>query len=248
MAVQSSTVYPETGDNRRFRTEEKPPEVVVETTYGVPKAPRADRVSSAKWVIMASLMELLGGAGAMTLAIIGFSGLVPAILASIGVLVLGGTFFVYGGMLAAQSRSLASSVNREMLPGGITVASGLEFLAGVIGVTLGILALIGFVPAILGPCAIIAFGGALLFEAGLIYRLSDLTVRPETKRSWLRPVAWLNSTIQFVVGAGSITLGIIALVGVAPLILTLVPVLVIGASMLFCGTLGGLSMTRSLRG
>jgi hypothetical protein len=245
VAAQANTVQAD--QTRQFQSYERvPTEGRVEGPVAPPPERRLDRekITSAEWVGGDSTVEILGGAGALVLAILGFTGLVPGILTSVGIIVLGGTLFLYGGFLLARSRRLVSEMEAGVYRGAeFATGAGLDFLAGAAGITLGILAVIGLGTAVLSAVAILLFGAALLFDAGTIYRLHSFQLGRSEPRPWTdRLSAWTFSSLQAVVGIGAITLGIIALAGVVPFILTLVSVLVIGSSLIVCGMANNVRM------
>ncbi|HVT29365.1 MAG TPA: hypothetical protein VHE81_15220, partial [Lacipirellulaceae bacterium] len=111
-----------------------------------------------------------------------------------------------------------------------------EMLAGFAGVALGILALVGLVPMTLCTVAVIAFGGALLLGGGETYRVSHLGRYPEDTAEYAaRLSAESAAGGETLVGIAAIVLGILALIGFQPALLTLIGLLCLGGGMLLSG-------------
>jgi hypothetical protein len=187
-----------------------------------------------------AMVEGIAGLGAVVLAIIGLAGVLPGVLACIATIAIGVALLFQGGAIAARfsSRSSALSGSRvESVPlgGGMTA----ECLGGLAGLVLGILALVGVAPLILAAIAAIVFGSALIMGAGTAASLSALDVGRwsgyEASQQIAREAVSAAAGMQVFVGVGSITLGILALLGLAPLILVLVAMLVLGAAVLLSG-------------
>jgi hypothetical protein len=121
------------------------------------------------------------------------------------------------------------------LGGGITA----EFLAGAAGIALGILSILGIVPMVLLPAAIIVYGAALLLSSGATARLNSLAAaRPEVHeiaRHVAREAVFAAAGAQVLIGLSGVILGILALVGFTPLILSLVALPSLGSAVLLSG-------------
>ena len=190
-------------------------------------------------------VDALGGIATIVLAIIALSGTKADILLAIATIVFGAALLLQGGAMLsefAQTEARAET-SASMGSGGL---SGL-FLVGVAGIVLGVLALLGVYPQILTAAATIAFGGALVVSASAVWQL--LTARSVAARFPARgsmlsfvasDVAAGSSGIQAMAGLAVIVLGILAISGTATLALTLVALLVAGASLVMTGsTLSG---------
>ena len=190
-------------------------------------------------------VDALGGIATIVLAIIALSGTKADILLAIATIVFGAALLIQGGAMLsefAQTEARAET-SASMGSGGL---SGL-FLVGVAGIVLGVLALLGVYPQILTAAATIAFGGALVVSASVVWQL--LTARSVAARFPARgsmlsfvasDVAAGSSGIQAMAGLAVIVLGILAISGTATLALTLVALLVAGASLVMTGsTLSG---------
>ncbi len=113
----------------------------------------------------------------------------------------------------------------------LEAGSVFQTIGGIGALVLGILGVIGIAAGIFGSIAAIAAGGALLIGGtALTARYSRLfpdTKSPRTKRSMLRGL-----TVQTIAGLGAIALGILSLVGIAPMTLVAVSVLALGAGLM----------------
>jgi len=190
-------------------------------------------------VVGGSLMEGLGGAAAIILAILGLIGILPVPLASIAVIAIGFSLLIGGGSIAAQYTRLLtrteSPYTARIVGGGMSI----EALCGIAGVVLGILALLHIKAEWLLPISALVFGGALLTASMATSRLAEMRVRPATdsytEHDWSRDAMYAASGSDVLVGGAAVVLGILALSGFYPLTLTLIALLCIGASLLVSG-------------
>ena len=185
-----------------------------------------------------SIAEVIGGIGAVVLAILGLTGLLPREMAAIATMAVGVGLLLESTAVATRLSELLSETERNLsnmakLAGGI----GAEFLGGVAGGVLGLLAILGIAPLILMPIAVIVFGASLLLSSGATYRLdslaSHLGQKALTGAQMLAGVA--ASGVQVLVGIAGIALGIVALIGISSMVLILVGLLSIGAAVLISG-------------
>jgi len=198
----------------------------------------------------ASFVEGLTGLAVIALSIIGLARIWPVTLASISTIVLGAAFVFEAGAVSARFAALAEDETR-----GITISKygsmTSEFVAGVAGIVLGILALLGIAPMYLVPISAIIFGGALVMDSGVRVSLSRL----EAEQTGLQGLgqnlaeesATASSSIQIFVGLGAVALGILAIVGLAPLQLSLIALLCAAAAILLVSTVVGTRMRHMLR-
>jgi uncharacterized membrane protein HdeD (DUF308 family) len=200
-----------------------------------------DRERSMKVLAGGSITEALCGAATVVLAIIGLAGtsVPPGDVASVAAI-------VFGVALMAQGAAVASRFNqllRETAPHDWDARSelgsgvGAELVGGAAGIVLGILGLIGLGQPVLIPIAVIVFGGALLLGSGAAAELSSLRVPSahEHFANVARQASSAASGTQVLVGLGAIVLGILALLGVSPVMTTMVALLVLGASVVLTG-------------
>jgi len=203
-----------------------------------------------------SVVEAITGLGAVVLAILGLAEVLPVTLASIAVIALGVALFIKGGASMARYADLVAhygsgSPEITEFGGGTSV----EFLGGLGGIALGVLCLLRIEEVILLPVSVIMFGMVLLIGAGVLSRISHerlittteepVTVRreaPVTIRHEAEEAMNATAGMEIFVGVSTIVLGILALVGYAPLTLVLVGLLVTGASVFFSATSVGARM------
>jgi hypothetical protein len=231
-------------DRERFAREEE---------GGAPGPLEPERQRSIKVVAGGSITEALCGAGTVVLAILGLAGVLPGYMASVAAIVFGIALLAQGSAIAARYSQLVRETlpsewdTRTELGGGM----GAELFAGAAGVVLGVLGLLGLATAVLIPVAVIVFGAALLLGSGATVDLGTLGGPgghdlPRFAHA-AREVTVAASGAQVLVGIGAVVLGIVALVGVDPVTVTLVALLVTGASTLVGGVALSGRMARVLR-
>jgi hypothetical protein len=200
--------------------------------------------TSAEAATYGGFADALGGIATIVLAIIGLSGVRPEVLVSISTIVFGAALLIQGGAM------LSEFAQAEVAPdANVTAGGGLSalFFVGVGGIVLGVLALLGIHAAILTAVAVIAFGAALLISSSAVWQLltsRSVAMRFQTRAPMLRfiasEVAAGSIGVQAMVGLAVIVLGILAICGIYTGPLTLIALLVAGASILLTGsTLSG---------
>lgn len=113
----------------------------------------------------------------------------------------------------------------------IASGSSFELFAGVVGATVAIIGIANYFPRYMAPIATIAIGFALLAQGGtLAARWQNATHIASTERTEA-----LGIGTEVLGGFAGIALGVLALVGVAPLVLLPVAAIVVGAALLFGG-------------
>lgn len=197
-----------------------------------------------------SLSESLAGIAAIVLAIIGLTGVLSTLLASIITIIIGGALMIQGGSIAAmytQFLSRAKSLDVQELGGGLSA----EFVGGVAGIVLGILALIGVAPMVLVSVSIIVFGAVMIIGAGVLYGLGRLRIAVsgefDTAQLVAREVVKAAAGTQVLVGLAVVVLGILSVIGLHSLILSLVAFLAIGGALFLSGTAIGGRMWSTFR-
>lgn len=130
---------------------------------------------------------------------------------------------------------MASTSHGEEVLRSLHVAEGaasVEAIGGGAAVVLAILGLAGVLPAFMAPIATIAIGVALWFEGGaLAARYSKLL--DETGRGRFSSTDLGGGVgAEFLGGGAGAVLGILALIGVVPMVLTAVALLTFGAALL----------------
>lgn len=210
-----------------------------------------ERKTSAKAVAGGSLTEALCGAGTLVLAIIGLAGVLPGYLASIATIVFGVALLAHGSAIAARYSRLTHETapfeldTRTELGGGM----GALLLGGAAGIVLGILAVLGLIPATLIPTAVILYGASLLIGSAASIDLSTLgephvggRFAHDTRRATVAATG-----TQALAGIAAIVLGILVLIGLAPLALTFVALIVLGGAVLLTGSALSTRMVGVLR-
>lgn len=208
-------------------------------------------------------LEALLGLAVIVLTALALASVLPVTLASIAVIVLGVALLAKGGSIMARYADLVARYGTDA-PEVVEFGGGtsVEFYGGITGIVLGILALIQISTSILLPVSVIMFGGVLLISGGVLSRISHEFL--VSRRMATPPVVTQETTVrrdaadilgreaeeamnsaagmEFGVGAGQITLGILALIGFAPLTLVIVGLLGGGAAVFFSATSLGARM------
>lgn len=186
-----------------------------------------------------SSLEVIGGAGAVVLAIIGLAGYLPMYMAPIATIAIGGALLAHGAAVTARwtdtmRRETAERTERIELTGGV----GSEIFGGLAGIVLGILALAGVVPLVLMAVAAIVLGGAILLGAPAQQDLARLAPdRDQRIGRYTYEAVEASMGTMALVGCGAIVLGILALVRVGPaLTLDMVAMLAVGGALLVTGS------------
>ncbi len=184
-----------------------------------------------------SVAEAIGGLAAVVLSIIGLAGVLPTDMLSITTILVGLNLVFQGGALCSRCSALwESSVGRRSRGGIFNDFMSASFFGGVAGIVLGVLSLIRMDTLMLAAVAAIVYGGSLLLDSGFSLRINafELAAQPATGRSDVvtHEVASNAAGAQILVAVGAIILGILAVVGYAPMTLSLVAFLSLGASVL----------------
>ena len=200
------------------------------------------------------LVDAVGGVATIVLAIIALSGVSQAMLGAIATIVFGAALLIQGGtMLSEYTRLIfpSDAVDPAEEIGGGGGLSAL-FLVGAAGIVLGVLALLSIYPQTLMAVAVIAFGGALVLSSTSVwhlYRAKQVSHRFGATRTLsggeilAGEMASGSAAMQCLAGLAAIVLGILAVTGTNPTVLTLVGLLVLGATVLLTGsTLSGVAM------
>jgi hypothetical protein len=181
--------------------------------------------------------EAIAGAAALVLTILGLSHMAPQLMAAIATVVIGGGLLLEGVAIGARVDRIAPLHNRERAE----LASGMsaEFVAGVAGIALGILAIAGIYPTLLLAVATLVFGVGLLVGSASLSRLNWASepaeaIADETLRA-ARYAVSAAAGAQTLVALAATVLGILALLGFAPGVLSLIALLAIGGSLLLSG-------------
>jgi hypothetical protein len=208
--------------------------------------------ASLQFVAGGSLVEAIGGLGAVVLGILGLAGVNPQLMAAVSALAIGAALLAEGGSLASRYSALAPDFAGAA--GSQEVGTGLtaELVGGVAGVALGILAILGVDPMILLSASVIVFGAALLIGSSATARVNDLrlsaaTGMSERAREIAREAVSAATGAEVLVGLASITLGVLALVTGLSLSLVLVAMLAVGSAVLLAGSAVGTRIMSVVR-
>ena len=196
------------------------------------------------------VVDAIGGAATVVLAIIGLSGTSADMLLPIATI-------VFGAALLIQSGAILSELTHMIFPAGTAEpieefgGGGLSivFLIGAAGIVLGVLALLGIYRIDLVSIAIIAFGSALVFGSSAVWsvhRMKQAAYRASGQRAMAgsqilaTEIAAGSAGLQCVAGLAGVVLGILAVTGTVARPLSLIALLVMGATILMTGsTLSG---------
>lgn len=187
-------------------------------------------------------LELIAGAAAVVLVIVGLAGYLPFYMTSIAAIAIGGALLAHGAAVTARRADTtrrAAGDRTEPRPEPIDLggSAGGEFLGGAAAIVLGILALAGALPGVLLPVAAIVVGGTILLGAPAQPDVAPIAPERDPRRSRLTAdTAERSSGGVVLAGLAAIVLGILALVGVGPvLILVEVALLAVGVALLVGG-------------
>lgn len=176
-----------------------------------------------------SVTEGIGALGTIVLAILGLAGIFTNIVASVATIVIGAVFLA-DSMLA---RSAENTLNAQGIRSGMGSGMTASFFAGIAGIVLGILSFFHPAPAVFVAVAVLVFGGALLLSGGTLARLSWLLSNPQGTSN----EAWASTGNGSVfMGLAVTVLGILAVIGLAPMTLALVGLLCLGTGAFFSGS------------
>lgn len=202
------------------------------------------------------LVDAIGGVATIVLAIIALSGVNQPLLGAIATIVFGAALLIQAGTMLTEYTKLAVPTaivgsGGEVLGGGGGGISAL-FLVGAAGIVLGVLALLNIYSQVLMAVAVIAFGAALLlssYSVWHLYRAKQAVHRLDAMRVYsggeilAGEMASGSAAVQCLAGLAAIVLGIVAVTGTYTIVLTLVALLVLGATVLLTGsTLTGAMM------
>jgi len=196
------------------------------------------------------MVDAIGGAATVVLAIIGLSGTSADMLLAIATIVFGAALLIQSGAILSELTHMifpagATEPVEEFRGGGLSIV----FLVGSAGIVLGVLALLGIYRIELISIAIIAFGSALVFGSNSVWsvhRMKQAAFRTGGHRAMAgseilaTEIAAGSAGLQCIAGLAGIVLGILAVTGTIPVALSLVSLLVMGATILMTGsTLSG---------
>jgi len=181
-------------------------------------------------IASSSVTEGIGALSTIVLAILGLAGVFTNIVASVATIVVGAIFLADNMLARSAAHTLSSRGVRTGLGNGVSAS----FFAGIAGIVLGILSFFHPMPERLLSVAVLVFGAALLLGGGTYARLNWLLSHPEDTGS--AAMTTVNGGVF--AGLAVTVLGILAVIGLAPMTLALVGLLCLGTAALFSGTPG----------
>ena len=196
-------------------------------------------------LIGGSSVEAVSGIGAAVLAIIGLANIFPGVMLAIAGIAVGAGLLFEGGAIAAEHKNLLARIAPDKLEQiNVDMGMSVELTAGLATIVLGILSVLALDPRVLMPSAAIVTGAALILGSGTTTRMNALRLASQdiegTALHVAREAVNASAMTQVLVGMGAVVLGILALIGVATDVLTLVAFLAIGASLALSGSaIGG---------
>jgi hypothetical protein len=207
---------------------------VNEPVSNVPLAPDEERASKA--IVTGRSAEVIGAGAGVVLSILALLGILTPLFASIALIVLGVALFFESAAVASNVRVISKETvsNRSQaveLVGGLSLA----MIGAIAVVTLGILTLLGILPSVLLPVGVITVGAAAIFSGLEKERVghflaSEFTAEKEG-RSIVKYASMAPAGLELSGGVATVILGILALVGIHPVIMTLTGLLVASAAM-----------------
>jgi hypothetical protein len=186
----------------------------------------------------------------VVLAVVGLIGIEPAYAAATATIAAGVAFFAQGVALATAWPRVA-----EDAPGvrdsalEISAAINAELVGGTTAIALGVLALLGVAPEVLLPVALLVFAGVLIFTTSGEGDLGAIGggARARAARA-ARNATVAASGAQMVVAIAVDALGILALAQTRDaILLTLLGLVIVGASALLTGVAVGGRMLAVMR-
>jgi len=207
---------------------------------------------SAETAAYGGLIDAIGGIAAGVLAIIGLTGFDPEGMAGIATIVLGAAFLVQAAAILSEYAHVLFQAGAVSAPSDGVAGDGLAamFLVGAGGIVLGVLALLGIAAAVLTAVAVIAYGSALVLSSSSMRALYQLRgqhtlVASRNGHELLAgQMASGSAGIQLLSGLAAVVLGILAVAGHLPRVLTLAALLVMGVTVLLSGSaLSGLVLS-----
>ena len=188
-------------------------------------------------MVTGATIGAMWGLSALGLAILGLSGVLPIYMLPVAAIVLGLAFLSLATVDTAWARMFRFA-ERETSRDRIVFFSGVAatLIAGFAALVLGILNFAFLGDAQFGAVAVIILGLGLLWHSGITRRVSQfthhVTYHGLEERRPGGPLAInalsLAPVRDFLVGAGGVILGILAMMHIAPVVLGFVALLAIG--------------------
>jgi len=177
------------------------------------------RETALKWAATGSGMESIEAVATIALAIVGLAGVFSTAMAAIATIVIGVAILTESGAISSAQLGEVAGVERA------DRGPSAEVLGRMAGTVLGILPRVGVVPLTLLSVGLIVFGAAFLLSGNPVFQAG---------------YGAAGSGGRALAGLGGLVLGILAVIGEAPLTLVLAGLLSLGATALFSGSVFGL--------
>ncbi len=185
-----------------------------------------------------SFVESIAGLAVVVLTIIGLAGTQNAYLIPVVVIIVGAALLMEGCALACRCGRLLHQSKGTCGPPPPVGGANCQLMAGAAGIILGVLALLGVAANELIAVSIIVFGSAITGGSCLKAKLACMECCPCEKCEAVRRVAHESAMAaagaHALVGLAVVILGILALLGHNPTVLSLVALLVLGSALLMC--------------
>jgi hypothetical protein len=208
-----------------------------DSRFDVAREPREDRIARGVYASGSSL-ELLGGLVAVLASVVGLGSFLPFYMSLIATIAIGVALLAHGTSVVARwehARRRLDDAHHEHAEviGGVST----EVFGGAVGIVLGVLAATHVIAFVLMPIAAIVYGGSLLLGGAAQTDLADLVPQANLQyRRITRDAIQASGGVMVLVGIAAATLGILAVLGVGPVVvLTLVAMLSIGGALVLAG-------------
>ena len=170
---------------------------------------------------------------ASVLAILGLSGVLSVYMFPVAAIALWAAFLMLGAVGMVWARMVRFAEYEASADRGVFFTGAAAVLiAGITGIVLGILSLVFLAAGQLAAVAVIVLGAGLLLHSGAMRRVSRFTYQRVEGRRPSGPIAMnalsLAPVRDFLWGLGTVTLGILAILSIAPTVLGLVALLALG--------------------
>lgn len=195
-----------------------------------------------------NMSVILAGAAAVALSIIGLAGILPIVLVAVAAIAIGVSLVLTGIAVSAEKKNILTQTqsSRFTSTGMVGGSLGLEIIAGIASIALGILSLLKMDPAVLLGADVIVIGVTFLYICSADARMNAYKAGATTEMTHAHRLSYESAKaaidLQFLVGLGVITLGILAIIGIAPVTLILVAFLSAGIALAFKGTTLGVRL------
>jgi hypothetical protein len=186
--------------------------------------------------------EIVGALATIVLTILGLAHVVPEYCVAIATIIFGATLLLHGSAMLAEllrhgvRASAGSASSAIMGDGGLSAV----FLAGAAGISLGVVDIRGVDTHELIAYAVVAYGAALiqliLSASPAIRFLLQLSLSMPNERAqrlasdaFAREMISSSAGIFGLVGLSAIVLGVLAVNGFSPVVLSLIALLALGS-------------------